>query len=352
MSAVESSIIARYRPAVARTLKAYLRQQATQPGPSWQQDTAGRLLSSAAEGKLLRGSLVCHAYNVCSGQKPSEAVLNTAAALELAHASLLIHDDVIDRDETRRHQPALHRQYRDLFKTSAEAVHLGYGLAICAGDMALFMAFELLGRVPTPSTASSLSVLMARELAVTCAGQMQDIYLTAQPAVPPKREIYAMMRAKTAGYSVALPLVAGARLAGSSMAIEQRLQAIGMAAGTLFQIRDDELGAIGLSKQIGKPVGADIREGKKTLLYYYLWRASSPTERRQLTAIFGNAEASVADIALVQQAMRRHRVVQRLQTDINRLRQSADRHIKQLDLPLTARQELQQLVDFCASRQS
>ncbi|HEY5442489.1 MAG TPA: polyprenyl synthetase family protein [Candidatus Saccharimonadales bacterium] len=337
--------ILRYRPMVLEELKTYLKQRADN-SDAGQADVAKRLLDFATSGKLLRGSLVCYSYALCSGENSlPPAVLNTAVALELAHASLLIHDDIIDQDELRRGQPALHMQYGQL---NSAAPRLGENLALCAGDMILLLAFELLGTLGD----GSLTSLVARELGTVCAGQMRDVYLTASDRPPSKRDIYDMMRAKTAGYSVALPLLAGAVLAGQPPALRRHLYRLGLAAGTLFQIRDDELGIFGNPNKLGKPVGSDVREGKKTLLYYYLWRASSPAERREWQTIFGNPQASQADISSVRRALRRHLVPERLQADTDRLKREASRHIEQLKIASSPKRELRQLVEFCGQREA
>jgi len=214
--------------------------------------------------------------------------------------------------------------------------------------MVLFLAFEILAATED----KNLVELFAHELGTVCAGQMQDVYLGASPESPSKRAIYEIMRAKTATYSVALPLVAGAILAGQGAAIRRRLYDIGLAAGVIFQIRDDELGVFGQTASIGKPIGSDIREGKKTLLYYYLWQAAGATERERLATIFGNPQAAPADIDYVRQAMRGYKIPARLREDITKLERAAFGGIDKLKLDQTAKAELRHMVKFCAARKS
>lgn len=337
-----------YKPIVLKSLRAYLEHHIQNHAGSlaWERDVAERLMTFATTGKLLRGSLVCYSYEVCGGKSLPASVLNAAIALELSHAALLIHDDIIDQDDRRRGRPAIHYQYRQLFRPQPMPAHPGNSMGICAGDMTLLMAFEALG-----TAANSLSALLARELMTVCAGQMQDVYATGSAERLTKRQIYALMQAKSAGYSVALPLMAGAVLAGRPATLQRQLYALGVAAGTMFQIRDDELGVLGQTDKLGKPVGADIREGKQTLLYYYLWQAVDLKERRRLAVIFGNPKASRTDIAAVQQMLLHYKIPDRLQTDLDRLERTASRHIRQLRLPQTRKQELHQLVQFCAKRE-
>lgn len=349
-----------YRPLLQRHIKKFVGQRRV-GGPVWQADTLKRLQAFATGGKLLRGCLVCHSYRLCGGDmtqgsKPElpAAVLNVAAAIEMFHCGMLIHDDIIDQDTLRRGQPAIHQQYRQLaVQRGILAAGLGENLALCAGDTAFFLAYEPLAAACSQAgaaTSQDLIKLFTDELVMVCAGQMQDIYLGATPLPPSKKIIYEIMRAKTAGYSAALPLAAGAILAGQPAAQRRRLQALGLAAGIIFQIRDDELGTFGQTASIGKPVGSDIREGKKTLLHYYLWKAANKHERQRLAGIFGNPDAATADINYVRRSLRQRQVPARLREDIARLEQTAFRQIGKLELDRSAKAELKRIVRYCAAR--
>lgn len=344
--------LAVYHPRVLKNLKDFISGH-SEPEQAWQADAVKRLEALAVRGKLMRGCLVCYSYELCSGQRRSklpEQVIGAAVAIEMIHCGLLIHDDIIDGDELRRGRPAVHVQYRSEARRRqiGQAGRLGESLALCAGDMAILMAFEALaaGKIQD----SELVSFFARRLTTVSAGQMQDTFLGNSAACPSKHEIYRVMRSKTAAYSVALPLVAGAILAGLAKTMRNRLDAIGIAAGTIFQIRDDELGIFGRPEAIGKPVGSDIREGKKTLLYYYIWQAAGKRERERLTTIFGNSKAAQADIDYVRRSMKRYNVQAKLQTDIKRLEKTAYGHIEKLPLNAAAKQELKQMVRFCAAR--
>ncbi len=314
-----------------------------------------RLRTFTTGGKLLRGCLVCYSYAIFSGKQPDEAVIKAAMAVELAHAGLLIHDDVMDRDNTRRGQPAIHYQYELLAEQQglADPHHFGTCMAVCVGNAAILFAFELLAHAGTDAaTISAINLLFGYELANVCAGQMQDIYLEASSKPTSKKAVYEVMQTKTAAYSVALPLKMGAILAKKSEPILKELQALGLAAGTIFQIRDDELGVLGDAAKLGKPVGSDIKEGKKTLLYYYLFKLCSPGERAKLLSIFGNAGATLEDIGYVQSLIEQYNIPALLDKEIGRLQKTAYQHIEQLDVSHQSQAELKDLVNFCATRQA
>jgi geranylgeranyl diphosphate synthase type I len=106
---------------------------------------------------------------------------------------------------------------------------------------------------------------------------------------------------KTGRYSFSLPLLAGAAIADAPGELRGKLETFGESIGLLFQIRDDELGLFGDERELGKPVGSDVREGKKTLLFSSLIAAMGPEERRRLDGIFGNPHATAADIEYVRE---------------------------------------------------
>lgn len=344
-----------YGPSLRTEIDAFIQAKQTSltSDKSWGSDFLDRLRPFATTGKLLRGSLVCYSYKTFSQQPPNEAVTNAAMALELTHSGLLIHDDIMDADELRRGQPSLHRQYQTAGEKTKliDAPQFGINMAICGGDIAFFLAFELLGssRI-TPKIQAKVHQLFTDQLVNTCIGQMQDVYFEARMTMPSKSAIYGIMRAKTAAYTLALPLAMGAALADQPVSVLRRLEAIGTAIGTIFQIRDDELGVMGDQRVTGKPVGADIREGKKTLLHYYLMKHCAAKERLELKKIFGNPAATPANIAYVQKLVKQHAIVAKLDDEINRLAATANQHITKLSLSDQAKAELNDLVTFCGNR--
>ena len=343
--------ILRHRDAVSKAVKTAIATPRSRGGAhiARQADFLDRLLPFATAGKLLRGCLVCFSYEALSGQAADGTVHRAAAALEITHSALLIHDDIMDNDTLRRGRASMHRQYQEQAKEDnfADAAHYGVSIALGGGDLALFLAFGLLADCP-----AAARTLFARQLAVTCAGQMQDIYLEARPGMPTRKDIEALMAAKTASYSLSLPLALGAVLAEQPAAVIGQLQDFGVAAGTIFQIRDDELGVMGDSGATGKPVGSDIKEGKKTLLAYHLFERCDAGEKRKLQAIFGNAAATAQDVRFVRQLAERHGMQALLNDEIGRLESRAAAVIDDMTVPDTMKLTMAELVRFCAQRQS
>src|SRR5208283_3501416 len=93
--------------------------------------------------------------------------------------------------------------------------------------------------------------------------------------------------------------VVGALIAGAPPEVREKLEACGESLGLLFQVRDDELGLFGDEKELGKPVGSDIREGKKTILMAFIMEAALPDERDRLEGMLGSPGTSGDDIDFV-----------------------------------------------------
>ncbi len=146
-------------------------------------DAAQRLLDFSLRGKMMRGCLVHLGWSIChtSGKASVEqelAVTAVGAAMELFQSGLLVHDDIMDKDPVRRGQPSVFRQYAEIAAREghADAPHVGQALGICAGDVAYFMAFELLATAGIPpEELSNLLELCARELSAVGVAQMQDV---------------------------------------------------------------------------------------------------------------------------------------------------------------------------------
>jgi geranylgeranyl diphosphate synthase type I len=340
-----------YNAVIRSKLEEFLetKKAAANPAIPWQADFLGRLLPFATTGKLLRGSLVCFSYEALGDKPVTDSVIRAAMAVELTHSALLIHDDIMDQDALRRGKPSMHQQYQSLAEKEnlADAAHFGASIAIGGGDLALFLDFELLAGCP-----AEVVQLFTDQLVTTCAGQMQDLYLEAGEDMPPKDAIYELMETKTASYTMALPLALGAALAGQTDEVLEQLRIIGIKAGTIFQVRDDELGVMGDSGQTGKPVGSDITEGKKTLVYYYLLRQCDAGERKKLQAIFGNPDATADNIALVRELIKKHDITNLLNNEISSLERQALAHIDGFVAPEKAKTELIALVQFCGNRHS
>jgi geranylgeranyl diphosphate synthase type I len=171
---------------------------------------------------------------------------------------------------------------------------LGDAAAVLAGDLACGYAQDALLESALPAErvlAAARAFARIQEEVVT--GQLAEM-----SAVPSVEVIHAL---KTASYTVTGPLALGAHLAGASSGRVAQLARYGRPLGIAFQLRDDLLGTFGDPSATGKPVGNDIRQGKRTALVAEM-RADAASEPL-LARVLGNAAASDRDVAEVVRAM-------------------------------------------------
>ena len=247
------------------------------------------LADYAVSGKMLRGILAFLGFDLFDEdtiefRRIKDRLPRLAAALELFQAGLLVHDDIMDRDELRRGKPTMHKIFE---REEAEAgapdpAPLGEAIGICAGDLYYMLAWELVSEF-----GPEMSRLFSQELRDVCLAQIKDVKLGNHPQFPGIDEILEVYLYKTARYTISLPLCAGAIAAGRQEAIPILME-LGINLGILFQIQDDYLGLFGNEKELGKPIGSDIREAKKTPYMILLNSRMTESERDRFNAIFGN----------------------------------------------------------------
>lgn len=243
-------------------------------------------------GKAVRPALVLLSARAVGGR--AEAVVPAAVAVELVHNSTLLHDDVIDGDRTRRHQPTAWSVF-------------GVAPAVLAGDALLALASQVLVRHASPLGPAGVDRLNATCLEL-CDAQYADIAFEERNDVGVD-ECLAMAAGKTAsllGCACAL----GALLGGADPAQVGLLYGFGSQLGMAFQLVDDLLGIWGHPQVTGKPVCSDLARRKKSLPVVAAL-ASDTSAGRDLAALYRSDEAlSAGDLAdaakLIEAAGGRH----------------------------------------------
>ena len=122
----------------------------------WAGDVINKTRLFMKDGKMLRGCLAVLSY-VMSGKKVNADIIKAASAIELFHSAFLVHDDIMDRDTVRRGRKSVYYQYKLFADRHAlnDSGHFGESMGICAGDVLIFFAFEILRAPATPTTLSS-----------------------------------------------------------------------------------------------------------------------------------------------------------------------------------------------------
>ncbi|MEU1594654.1 family 2 encapsulin nanocompartment cargo protein polyprenyl transferase [Streptomyces sp. NPDC005708] len=205
--------------------------------------------ASGNAGKAIRPALVLTAARALGGQ--AAAAVGAAAAVELVHNFTLLHDDVMDRDATRRHRPTAWTVFGDAD-------------AILAGDALQALALRLLAEDPHPASGAAAARL-ASCVVELCAGQHADTAMERRdPDEVTLDEVLAMAEAKT-GALLGCACALGALYAGADEEDVAALDAFGREAGLAFQLIDDVIGIWGDPSRTGKPAGADLMARKKSL---------------------------------------------------------------------------------------
>ena len=261
-------------------------------------------------GKSLRPAVAMLACGALGGDEAQ--ALPVAAAIEVYHTWTLVHDDVIDRDDTRRGLPTVHRDFaeraaKEFGWAEAEAEHYGTVIAMLAGDVQQAWSWSLLFEAAERGVPAHVVIGLAQELAsrvtpMLVEGETLDVQYAGAALQLDQAAVIDVLWKKTgvlyefagrAGAAIALNDASGESPAAKAIARFCKL------CGTAFQIQDDILGVVGDARQLGKPVGSDIREGKTTLLTLTALARATGAERALLLSTLGDEHASAADVAAV-----------------------------------------------------
>lgn len=297
------------------------------------------------------------AVATADGGRPAdlpESVIAAAAGLEIFHAAALVHDDIIDRSDTRRGRPAVHRAWEAHHRDGSwagDAEEFGRSAAILLGDLLVAWSDDLLEEglredsdVERAHRARREFARMRREVTI---GQFLDVaeesaYVTVGADEHPARALR-VASLKSARYSVQHPLQLGATLAGADAAQHDALGAFGHPIGLAFQLRDDVLGVFGDAATTGKPVGDDLREGKRTLLIAYARAELSPDALRDFDELIGDRRLTAEQVDFLQRTIVQTGALARVERTIAAWADEADRALRGARLGHEAVVELRDL---------
>lgn len=256
-------------------------------------------------GKKLRPALAVLGYENFRGEREyREGLLQAAIGYEVIHNSFLIHDDIEDNSALRRGKPTIHEKYRIQHAEQGGTIdHKQYGVAVAlnTGSLGPFRALGVLWGIDNRQERIVQAQQWLRSvIEITLQGQRRD--LTELPLEQlTEKMVYQIHHQKTAVYTVVGPLTLGAILAGASEKEFGHLNAFGVNLGIAFQIIDDHLGLYGDEGLVGKPVGSDIAEAKKTPHFYQAFKLANPQERELLKSVWGKQDITEAEINWVRE---------------------------------------------------
>ncbi len=285
-------------------------------------------------GKRLRPYLVIKSCQMLGGSM--QKAMPAAAAIEMIHNFTLVHDDIMDNDEMRHGVPTVHTRF-------------GTPLAILAGDVLFSKAFETVSikNVPNQKISSRLVSRLAHACVDVCEGQVLDIKMAEGKKIPTKSEYIAMIEKKTSAlFEVSCAM--GAICAGAKQSDITNLASFGRNLGVSFQITDDFIGVLGDPKVTKKPVGNDLREGKKSLPILMAIRKANPKSRRRILKVFGNSRAAKKDIISAVNVMRSLDIEEDVRRVALSYAEKAKRSLSLYSGP--AKKEMITLLDFVVTR--
>jgi geranylgeranyl diphosphate synthase type I len=330
--------------------------------PRHMSDSAYNYLNSG--GKCLRPAILFFSCGAVGGDESK--ALPAAAAIEVFHTWTLAHDDIIDSDKKRRGRPTLHEEFsrrgqEELGLDPRDAEHYGLSVAILTGDLQHGWSVSLLTELTRKYNLSpQVTLCLIEELNTyvtynLLCGELLDVQYSRLPIQSLReKDILTMLWKKTA------VLYEFAGRAGAMIGLEvsdphhrfvQALSLFANRCGLAFQLQDDILGIVGDEEKLGKSVGSDIREGKRTTIVYYAFQKASTDQKRHLGHILGNKNATEEQVREVAELLvelgaveRTQRVAKRYVTEaLEQLQELSDSRYKQL---------LATWADYIVSRES
>lgn len=234
-------------------------------------------------GKRLRPVLTLASCEAFGGL--AEHAINPAMGIEVFHNFSLIHDDIMDNAPLRRGMPTVHEKW-------------GVNIGILSGDLLLIKSYELISSV-NPVVLAKIFKIFNQTAILVCEGQEKDMDFESRETVSEK-EYLNMILLKT-GVLLGAALQIGALAGGASESDAKRMYEFGCEIGVAFQIKDDWLDSFGVEEKVGKRIGGDIVEGKKTILMIKAKEMANTLQAQQLYKLYANGTSEEQRISGVLQ---------------------------------------------------
>ncbi len=294
-------------------------------------DAAGHLIVHG--GKRLRPYMVITSCQILGG-KVSNAML-AASAVEMVHNFTLVHDDIMDNDEMRHGVPTVHKKF-------------GMPIAILAGDVLFSKAFQIISESKLSANATTKLVSRLSKACVdVCEGQLLDVKMANEKKIPTQAEYITMICKKTAAlFDVSCAM--GAICATNKPNDISNLSSFGRNLGIAFQITDDLIGVMGDPKVTKKPVGNDLREGKKSLPILMAIKSAKGKNEKTILKAFGNSKATKNDLNKAVGVIRSLGIEENVRKQALKYAEKAEKSLAKYSG--SAKTELITLLDFVVKR--
>ena len=288
----------------------------------------------ASKGKKIRPALTLLAYNLY--QDNVDGAVNTALAWEIFHNFTLMHDDVMDKADTRRGKPTVHKKWDE-------------NTAILSGDAMLIMAYKFIAKSPEKNLKSLFDLFSATATEI-CEGQEYDMQFENRLDVT-EAEYVQMIRLKTAVLLGAC-LQSGALLGDASCSDQQSLSDFGIYLGVAFQIQDDLLDVYGDPEVFGKAIGGDILCNKKTFLLVNALNTTQAKEKEELLAWLNTSDKKEEKIVAVTQIYNRLGIKEKARNAMDYYYRKAIQALEAVQVPAEKKTVLLHLAEDLMDRKS
>lgn len=314
-------------------------------------ESIGSLL--LAGGKRIRPHLLLTAYMGYEDGGEVEDVLSAALSQEILHSAMLIHDDIIDRDDTRYGVKNISGQYKNIYAPhiadKQERAHMSLSAAILAGDILLSDAHRLLRHTDRPQErVDKASEILSNAVFEVVGGELLDTEVSFLPVGIISAETIAQY--KTASYSFTSPLTIGAVLAGAPESELELLRELSQKLGVGYQMRDDILGVFGDEAKTGKSASTDITEGKRTFLIEQFEMLATPAQSQRFLQIFHRPDATEQELEEARELLVEAGAKSAVEQQIDSLRDAAYELIAQLGMNKPAKAEIYLIAKKCLQR--
>jgi geranylgeranyl diphosphate synthase type I len=251
-----------------------------------------------AGGKRMRPFLLAETYRGLAQEPADDQIWRPSICVEFLHNASLIHDDIIDRDDTRRGNPAFHALFKQYYIDKgfafATPAHYGTTIGILGGDSTFFLGLEALQCDFPAAIVEQAIALYCKAYHQICEGVLMEMNFVQIPEVNEAQ--YLQMVSLKTGSLIEKAMLIGATLAQSGDAEKAAVSKYAIALGMAFQIKDDILGSFGDAVKTGKPTDGDIKEGKKTLLLLKAIQQVGDDERLFIENIAGQEGIGGEDV--------------------------------------------------------
>jgi len=310
-------------------------------------------------GKRLRALLAWWGWRGAGGDAHDPRIIDAGVALELFQAAALIHDDILDRSDTRRGKPAVHKNFQKLHQNNGwaqDSSHFGVSAGILAGDLALGLSEEIFSTTAdaTAFAAPARDAFHAMRFEVMT-GQYLDILAEADiPDEPTDALSHArtVLRYKSANYSAVWPFELGGLLAGADETTLSSYRDFSQPLGMAFQLGDDLLGVFGDPALTGKPSGDDLIEGKRTELIAHALYRLDPEDANVLNNFLKQPSTSQYTVEEIQQLIASSGAHSVVESEIQRLWDETSQALEHLPVISPVKAGLSELVSQLLERTS